>query len=111
MCARHFCAMFLVGGFFLFLSSAAIAEVLNYETLGAIPDDDSYDVALKNGNLLNATLANLHPGDRLVIPNNTYTLVGGIMASNITDVVFQIDGLVFICFSRSNSLRNTQFYK
>jgi hypothetical protein len=84
-------AMFVVGGLFLFFYST-LAEVLNYESLGAIPNDDSYDVALKNGNLLNATLSNLQPGDRFVVPNSTYTLVGGIMASNISDVVFQIDG-------------------
>lgn len=86
--------MFLVGGLFLLFSSA-VAEVLNYESLGAIPDNDSYDVALKNGNLLNLTLATLQPGDRLIVPNKTYSLVGGIMASNIHDVVIQIDGLCF----------------
>jgi hypothetical protein len=93
--------MFFVGALLLF--SSALAEVLDYETLGAIPNDDSYDVALKNGNLLNETLANLHPGDRFVIPNKTFTLVGGIMASNIMDVVFQIDGTSLSClFSHSS---------
>jgi hypothetical protein len=84
--------MFLVGGIFLLLTSA-LADIIDYESIGAIPDDDSYDVALKNGNLLNETLGNLQAGDRFVIPNKTFTLVGGIIAYNIMDVVFQIDGL------------------
>lgn len=82
----------MICGIIFLLFSSALADVLNYETLGAIPDNDSYDVALKNGNLLNVTLANLQPGDRFIVPNKTYTLVGGIMASNIHDVVIQIDG-------------------
>jgi polygalacturonase len=70
----------------------ALSEFKDYEKLGAIADDNSYETALNNGDLLNKTLNSLVPGDVFFVSNKTFTLVGGIMAYNIKDVMFQIDG-------------------
>jgi hypothetical protein len=68
------------------------SALIDYESVGAIPNDDTYETALKNGNILNSTLATLKSGDVFLVQNKTYTLVGGIIASNIKGVKFQIDG-------------------
>ncbi len=47
---------------------------------------------LSNGNLLNETLKSLKPGDTFFVPNATFNLIGGIMASNLANVTIQIDG-------------------
>ena len=68
------------------------AEVKNFELLGAIPNDNSYEVALKNSILLNYTLQTLVSGDEVYVPNSTYWLAGGIFASNLINNKFTIDG-------------------
>jgi hypothetical protein len=61
--------------FLLLLSCASCslvsATVLDYEALGAIPDDESYDTMLHNGNLLNTTLVGMISGDVFLVPNKT----------------------------------------
>ena len=42
--------------------------------------------------MLNETLAALAPGDTLLIPNKTYTLMGGIQATGLDSVVIKLDG-------------------
>ena len=74
------------------ISACGAAEV-NFETdRGAKADDDSLDTAWANGKILNETLASLKPGDKLVVPNKTFTLMGGIISANLTSVVISIDG-------------------
>jgi len=82
---------------FALLFSAALARVIDFEKDGlAVPEDKSLATAWKNGAILNATLRSLKPHDILVIPNKTYHVMGGIKVSNLTDVIFQLDGsLVF----------------
>eukprot|EP01087_Luapelamoeba_hula_P012826 TRINITY_DN3621_c0_g1_i1.p1 TRINITY_DN3621_c0_g1~~TRINITY_DN3621_c0_g1_i1.p1 ORF type:complete len:437 (-),score=46.54 TRINITY_DN3621_c0_g1_i1:15-1325(-) len=62
-------------------------------TYAGTPDDASLATAWKNGALLNATLAQLRPGDelRFTPPTSTYTLMGGIMAHNLSNNVIVID--------------------
>ena len=67
-------------------------NIINFELIGGIPDDVTYDVSVLNGKLLNATINSLVPGDLLLIPNRTYSLVGGILASGLKNVTFQIEG-------------------
>jgi len=79
------------------LCGPALARVVDFEKDGfAVPEDSSLATAWKNGRILNATLATLKPNDVFVIPNKTYHVMGGIIASNLIDVIFQLDGsLVF----------------
>ncbi len=79
----------------IFLKGSA-GRVLDFGNLGAIPDNDTYEAALHNGNLFNDTLNNdLKPGDTLLIPEGkTYWLTGGIKAAGMTDVTWQIDGTI-----------------
>jgi polygalacturonase len=60
--------------------------------VGGIPDDDSYLAAHHNGKLLNSTINGLLPDDVLFIPNKTFTLIGGIVARDLFNVTFLIDG-------------------
>jgi hypothetical protein len=53
-----------------------------------------YVFIFKKGKLLNQTLNSLKPGDTFIIPNQTYYLMGGIIVSNLTSVVIQIDGTI-----------------
>lgn len=69
------------------------ARIINFETdCGAIPNNDSLAVAWANGGIMNATLNKLSPGDRFVIPNKTFAVMGGIVVKNISSVVFQLEG-------------------
>ena len=76
----------------LFLA-AAESRVMDFEAdLGAIADDFSEEVAWFNGGLLNSSLPALEPGDTFFVPNKTFYVMGGINASDISSVVFLIDG-------------------
>jgi hypothetical protein len=85
-------SLFFVGLFALALGAAATTTVIDFEVLGAIPDDSSYETALRNGKLLNATINSLVPGDLLFIPNKTYAVTGGIYATGLRNITFMIDG-------------------
>ena len=69
-----------------------LGKVIDFEAAGATADDDALDVERRNGALLNASLAALEAGDRLVIPNKTFHVMGGIVASGLRDVTVQLDG-------------------
>jgi len=67
--------------FFLFLAflAAVNARVINFETDGgAKADDNSWATVWKNGAAMNTTLAQLKPGDTLLVPNKKYYIKGGI---------------------------------
>jgi len=70
----------------------AAARTINLEEAGAVPNDRSLATKWANGAVLNATLANLSAGDRLLIPNSTYYIMGGIQSRGLKSVVIQIDG-------------------
>ena len=59
-------------------SQPASATIVNFEDQGALAESFTYETSLRNGDLLNRTLKSLKPGDTLLIPNNTYYLMGGI---------------------------------
>ena len=74
----------------------------DFEALGAKADDASELAEWSNGRLLNKTLGSLQPGDRLLIPNKTFHLMGGIQGKGLRDVVIQIDGsLIFSARKKS----------
>jgi len=83
----------------LFIVAAIVAEckVIDFErTAGAVPNDSNLATAWQNGAILNATFKALTSGDVLVIPNKTFHLMGGIQASQLSNVVVVLDGtLVF----------------
>lgn len=71
------------------------ASVVDFITVGGIPDDDSLSTAWHNGQLLNATLNALEPGTTFVFTNHhTFTTMGGIEVKDIKDVVIRIDGTI-----------------
>jgi hypothetical protein len=57
-------------------------------------NDSSSPTAWRNGALFNQTMAKLLPGDIFIVPNRTYYTLGGIVVSNIKNVVIQIDGTI-----------------
>ena len=69
-------------------------KTINFQEIGGIAVNKSLEVGLSNTRLMNLTLANLKPGDTLLIPNTTFWLMGGVYAQNIKHVVFQLDGTI-----------------
>jgi len=55
----------------------------------------------RNGALLNLSLAALRPGDTLKIPNRTFYVMGGIVATKLLNVTVRVDGT--LAFSRRRS--------
>lgn len=88
----------------LTLAAAAIALsglsrcqslVVDFEAdAGAIADLDDLNTSWHNGRLLNESLAALESGDTLLVPNKTFTLMGGIYASGLDSVTIRIDGVL-----------------
>jgi polygalacturonase len=68
--------------------------VNKYNIFSGIVDDDSTDTVWKNGALLNATLGSMQPYDTLIFPDETFYLMGGIMAEGLSSVTFVFDGTV-----------------
>lgn len=69
--------------------------IINFELLGAIPNEESYEIALYNGNLFNKTINNLQNGDIFVIPgpkNKTFSLTGGLITENLTNIKWILNG-------------------
>lgn len=60
--------------------------------LGVVAGDDGLGVCNQNTAKLNVGLAQLAPGDTLLVPNETFWFNGGVEGYNISDVTFMIDG-------------------
>ena len=75
--------------------AAASGKVVDFETAGAKADDAAESVEWANGRLLNQTLNSLQEGDRLVLPNKSFHVMGGIQARGLRNVIIQIDGTLF----------------
>jgi len=58
------------------------------------PNDPSSATTWYNGALFNTTFASLMPGDRFIIPNSTFYVMGGIKAAELRDIIIQIDGTI-----------------
>jgi hypothetical protein len=67
-----------------------------------VADDNSTETALANTKLLNSTLASLPAGDTFLIPNKTFTYVGGVYADGLTDVTIQLDGTLLLSADTKN---------
>ena len=82
------------------LSAFLIALTLADPLTGLIADDDS---AWKtNTAILISALQGLQPGSKLIIPNNTYWINGGIYVQNLKNVTIQLDGTLIFQPSRSD---------
>uniref|UniRef100_A0A7S2HCT4 Pectate lyase superfamily protein domain-containing protein n=1 Tax=Helicotheca tamesis TaxID=374047 RepID=A0A7S2HCT4_9STRA len=71
-------------------------KIIDFSSIGGKAYDSSPQTELHNAKLLNQTLQTLlQPNSKLVI-KGTFHLMGGIYASNLKDVVLQLDGsLIF----------------
>lgn len=78
----------------LALISSSAAVTYDFEKQGGVRDKDDLDTSWANGRLLNETLASLVPGDTLVFPNATFTLMGGIKCDGLQDVTISFDGTI-----------------
>ena len=77
----------------IFLIKIIQGTLWDFENIGGIPFDDSYEVAKHNGDLFNATVNALVPGDTLLFPAGlNFFTTGGIVRRNMTGVTWQIDG-------------------
>ena len=85
----------------------AFSAVIDFESIGGIPHNNSYDVMYSNGQLFNNTVNSLQPHDVFVIPNRTYWLIGGIIASGLTNVKFVIDGTLSFSDDRDTWPKNS----
>jgi polygalacturonase len=81
-------------------------RIINFETIGAKPHDKSYETALANGNLFNATLNSLQPGDVFFFSNKTFTITGGIKARDLKGVTLHIDGTISFVNDRESWPKN-----
>jgi hypothetical protein len=78
----------------------AHGAVVDFEDAGGKPCkstvfkscDTSTERAFKNTALMSKLFASLSPGDTLSVKNSTYLMMGGVYASNMTDITFNIDG-------------------
>jgi hypothetical protein len=78
------------------LFTTTSATVYDLEKLGAVADDGSnYSLMYHNADVLNVTLQKgLTAGDTLIVPNKTFHMYGGILASGLRNVTIQIDGTI-----------------
>jgi polygalacturonase len=85
-------SLLLTGAIGLVLATPAVLSAAPKTTIEwkGIPDDPT--LASDNTVLLNEALASLSPGTVLNIPNNTYWLSGGVLASGLVDVTIELDG-------------------
>lgn len=60
----------------------------------AIPNNNSLESAITNRDLMNSLNNDLLPGDKFIIPNNTFYFMGGIFLTNLDSIIFQIDGKI-----------------
>ena len=67
---------------FAFIFNVTFSKVYNFETEGAIKNNNTEFVFNKNRDLLQSLLDNLEPFDELYIPNSTFHLNGGILVGD-----------------------------
>eukprot|EP00948_MAST-09A_sp_MAST-9A-sp1_P003104 g3104.t1 len=63
---------------------------------------DDISAAIANTAQFNSDLANLNSGDKLLIPNKTFYVAGGIQGSNLFNVTIQLDGTLKFLPGRSH---------
>jgi polygalacturonase len=76
----------------LFISPVA-ARIIDFSEVGGSHGSKvSTDTAKKNTKAFNSALTSLTNGDTLLVPNKTFTMMGGIVAIGLQNVTIQIDG-------------------
>eukprot|EP01031_Cornospumella_fuschlensis_P051468 gene51468-62939_t len=80
--------------FLLLAFAVAAAKWIDFEQIGALPNNRTMEAAQHNGNLFNATINALQPGDTFFVSNKTFLITGGIKAEKLYNVTFQIDGTI-----------------
>jgi len=80
--------------FLCVLSALAVGDVVDFVELGGIPGLTDLATQQHNGALLNNTLNyGLKTGDTLVIPNATFSIMGGILVTtHLKGITFQLEG-------------------
>jgi polygalacturonase len=73
--------------------------VFNFSEEGGVASKNDIETEWANGRLMNQTFSQLEPGDTFLIPNETYSVMGGIFAHNLENVTIQLDGT--LSFSRN----------
>lgn len=97
------CVVFLYARDITYANSNIDDLVLDLEEdCGAVPYKKDYDTMLKNSQVLTDTLNSIEPGSTLLISNKTFHLLGGVYASNINNVVIQLDGTLSFDNDRDN---------
>lgn len=76
-------------------------KIINFEDEGAIRTSKSIDVAYKNRDILNSIFVSIQKGDTLIIPNQTYFVVGGIVATGLINITIQVDGTLLFSDDRA----------
>jgi len=67
---------------------AASSRIVDFSEIGGIHDDHTNQTSWNNGQLLNRTLNDLQSGDVFVIPNKTFSFMGGIIVNDLKDAIF-----------------------
>ena len=62
------------------------SKLVDFEEAGGIHTDASNSTQWLNGALMNQTLNSLESGDVFVLPNKTFSVMGGIVANNLENV-------------------------
>eukprot|EP01084_Bolivina_argentea_P063298 115620_1 len=72
------------------------ASILNIEERGAIANNNSLSTCKSNTKIFNETLWALNDGDSLLVPKDkVFWFIGGIYASNLTNVTIIVDGSIY----------------
>lgn len=90
----------------LFIISPTWSKTWDFEKAGGIPNNSSLSVMWINGRLMNKTLQSMQNGDVFLLPNKTFHTMGGIMAWNLSNNIFQIDGTLSFSDDRDEWPKN-----
>jgi polygalacturonase len=86
-----------------------LAESLNIDEFGAIPNNGSFEVALINGAAFRKAVLTANAGnDRTVVISNVYSMLPSETIYNLTDVCIQLDGEILAWNGDENKWPNRQ---
>ena len=76
----------------LLFATINYGEVLNYESMGAIPGDDGLKVMKHNHEVLSRALNSLNEGDVFIVPEKIFNVIGGIVVEQLYGARIEING-------------------
>jgi polygalacturonase len=90
------------------------AEILSIVDFGAVSDDELYNMT--NRDAFNDALAAANDGDVVLIPNNTFHMVGGVVGNERNGVTVRIDGTInfladFESWPQNRDASNPDYYQ